>query len=113
MDETGADKHLESVIFLGRSLHVWLGSEIITIACRDRMSRQARKQSPPKAPQMLLWLLDHFAPLLEHLEVLTAGDSRIFLTARIALASLSAFLLSLMCGPIIIRWLNSKRSRPA
>ena len=86
---------------------MWLGSEIITIACRDRMSRQARKQWQPKAPQMLLWLLDHFAPLLEQLEVLTTGDSRIYLTARIALASLSSFLLSVILGPFVIRWLKS------
>ncbi|MDC0273564.1 MAG: phospho-N-acetylmuramoyl-pentapeptide-transferase [Planctomycetaceae bacterium] len=57
---------------------------------------------------MLLWLLDHFAPLLEQLEFYASGDSRVFLTARIALASVTAFLMSLLIGPFAIRWLKRR-----
>ena len=55
---------------------------------------------------MLVFLLHYFGPLLERLEVFSAGDSRVFLTARTALASLSAFLFALVLGPFAIRWLN-------
>lgn len=54
---------------------------------------------------MLVWLLKAFAPFLERLE-LTTGDSRVFLTARIALASMTSFLVALLFGPIVIRWLK-------
>lgn len=57
---------------------------------------------------MLVWLLDQFAPLLERIEVLSSGDSRVFLTARIACASVTAFLLAILLGPAAIRWLNSR-----
>jgi len=57
---------------------------------------------------MLLWLLDRFAPLLEQLEFYSTGDSRVFLTARIALASLSSFLLVLLFGPFAIGWLGRR-----
>ncbi|MBD3675145.1 MAG: phospho-N-acetylmuramoyl-pentapeptide-transferase [Planctomycetaceae bacterium] len=57
---------------------------------------------------MLLWLLDHFAPLLEQLEFYSTGDSRVFLTVRIALASVTAFLMSLLLGPFAIRWLKRR-----
>jgi phospho-N-acetylmuramoyl-pentapeptide-transferase len=57
---------------------------------------------------MLLWLLDQFAPLLEQLEVHTAGDSRVFLTARVALASITSFLMALILGPLAIRWLKAR-----
>ena len=55
---------------------------------------------------MIIWLLNHFSPLLEKLEVLSTGDSRVFLTARIALASLSSFLIAILLGPLAIRWLE-------
>lgn len=57
---------------------------------------------------MLLWLLEHFAPLLEQLEIFASGDSRVFLTARIALASITSFLISLLIGPFAIRWLKRR-----
>ena len=57
---------------------------------------------------MLVWLLDHFAPLLEKIEIFASGDSRVFLTARTALASLTAFLLAILLGPTAIRWLKSR-----
>jgi hypothetical protein len=44
MEETGAVKHLDPVINLGRSLQVWLINEIITIICRDTMSWQVMIQ---------------------------------------------------------------------
>src|SRR5829696_8522213 len=55
---------------------------------------------------MLVFLLHYFGPLLERLEVFSAGDSRVFLTARTALASLSAFLFAILLGPFAIRWLK-------
>lgn len=55
---------------------------------------------------MLVFLLHYFGPLLERLEVFSAGDSRVFLTARTALASLSAFLFAILLGPFAIRWLR-------
>jgi len=56
---------------------------------------------------MLVWLLHHFASLLEQVESHSTGDSRVFLTARIALASVTSFLLALLFGPIAIRWLKA------
>ncbi|MCA9097944.1 MAG: phospho-N-acetylmuramoyl-pentapeptide-transferase [Planctomycetaceae bacterium] len=54
---------------------------------------------------MLVFLLHRFASVLEQLEPYASGDSRVFLTARIALASLTAFLMSLLIGPMTIRFL--------
>lgn len=54
---------------------------------------------------MLVFLLHRFGSVLEQLELYASGDSRVFLTARIALASLTAFLLSLILGPPTIRFL--------
>lgn len=56
---------------------------------------------------MILWLLNRFAPLLEQMELHATGDSRVFLTARIAAASVTAFLLAILLGPMAIRWLKS------
>ena len=53
---------------------------------------------------MLYWLLDRFVPLLEH----SSGDSRVFLTARAALASVTAFLMALLLGPSAIRFLQRR-----
>ncbi|GAB4141726.1 MAG: phospho-N-acetylmuramoyl-pentapeptide-transferase [Planctomycetaceae bacterium] len=57
---------------------------------------------------MLIWLLNHFAPLLEQMELHSSGDSRVFLTARIALASLTSFLMAMLFGPVAIRWLKKR-----
>ena len=57
---------------------------------------------------MLVWLLKTFAPLLEQLELYSSGDSRVFLTARTALASVTSFLLAICLGPIAIKWLKSR-----
>lgn len=58
---------------------------------------------------MLLWLLNHFAPLLERWELLTTGDSRALITARTALASLTSFAVAFLLGPVAIRWLKARR----
>lgn len=55
---------------------------------------------------MLIWLLHRFAPLLERFEAHASGDSRVFLTARTALASLTSFLVAVLLGPVAIRWLK-------
>ncbi|HVW03184.1 MAG TPA: phospho-N-acetylmuramoyl-pentapeptide-transferase [Planctomycetaceae bacterium] len=57
---------------------------------------------------MLVFLLERFAPLLERMEVWSTGDSRVFLTARTALASMTAFLLAITLGPWAIRLLKSR-----
>ena len=57
---------------------------------------------------MLNWLLQHFCSLLEQLEMMTSGDSQVFLTARTALASITSFLLALLIGPFAISWLKKR-----
>ncbi|MBS0260716.1 MAG: phospho-N-acetylmuramoyl-pentapeptide-transferase [Planctomycetes bacterium] len=57
---------------------------------------------------MLIWLLHHFAPLVERLEPLAAGESRVFLTTRTALASLTGFLMAVLLGPTAIGWLKKR-----
>lgn len=57
---------------------------------------------------MVLWLLRNFGYLLDQLTARTTGDSRVFLTARIAAASLTGFLITLLLGPIAIRWLKKR-----
>lgn len=57
---------------------------------------------------MLIWLLQHFGPIWRGLESQTSGDSRVFLTARTALASVTSFLLAVLLGPIAIRWLKGR-----
>jgi phospho-N-acetylmuramoyl-pentapeptide-transferase len=55
---------------------------------------------------MLIWLLHHFGPLFERLEPHTAGESRVFLTTRTALASVTAFLIAILLGLMAIGWLK-------
>jgi len=55
---------------------------------------------------MLPWLLHHLLPLAEQMEQHVAGDSRVYLTARTALAAITSFLLAIVLGPIAIRWLR-------
>jgi len=57
---------------------------------------------------MLFWLLNRFSPFLERMELATSGDSRVFLTARIALASVISFLMAMLLGPAAIRWLKAR-----
>lgn len=57
---------------------------------------------------MLVWLFNRFTPLMEQIESHSAGDSRVFLTARIALASVASFVLAILLGPLAIRWLKSR-----
>lgn len=54
---------------------------------------------------MLVWLFHQFDAIVQpH----TAGDSRVYLTARAALAALLAFLSALTIGPYAIRWLRDR-----
>ena len=57
---------------------------------------------------MFFWLIHRFSPLLEQLELVSSGDSRVFLTARIALASVTAFVIAICLGPKAIRWLEGR-----
>ena len=57
---------------------------------------------------MLVWLVNWFAPMLRQVELHSAGDSRVFLTARTALASVTAFVLAIALGPVAIRWLRGR-----
>lgn len=57
---------------------------------------------------MLYWFLNRFAPFLEQLEFYSSGDSRVFLTARTALASVTSFLMAILLGPPAINWLKRR-----
>jgi phospho-N-acetylmuramoyl-pentapeptide-transferase len=57
---------------------------------------------------MLVWLLNQYAPFFEQLAGASTGDSRVFLTARMALAAMVSFLTAIACGPFAIRWLKSR-----
>ncbi|HEX6985742.1 MAG TPA: phospho-N-acetylmuramoyl-pentapeptide-transferase [Planctomycetaceae bacterium] len=57
---------------------------------------------------MFLWLLRESGPLFDRVASATAGDSRVFLTARIAAATVTAFLAALLLGGPVIRWLGGR-----
>lgn len=57
---------------------------------------------------MLVWLLQHYARVSERVSGVSTGDSRVFLTARIALAAVVSFLAALVFGPVAIRWLKQR-----
>lgn len=57
---------------------------------------------------MILWLLQNSGIFRDSFAARTAGDSRVFLTARIAGASLAAFLAALILGPWVIAWLKKR-----
>lgn len=61
---------------------------------------------------MLVWLMHHFAPFLQRLEDAASGDSRVFLTARTALAAMTSFIVAWLFGPMAIRWLKSRFREP-
>ena len=57
---------------------------------------------------MLVWLLKHYGLAVESLAGVSTGDSRVFLTARIALATVVSFITALIFGPLAIRWLKQR-----
>ncbi|WP_437206021.1 phospho-N-acetylmuramoyl-pentapeptide-transferase [Planctomicrobium sp. SH664] len=57
---------------------------------------------------MIPWLLQHLTPLAEQLGQHAAGDSRVNLTARTALAAVTSFLAAVLLGPLAIRWLRGR-----
>lgn len=57
---------------------------------------------------MFVWLLQHIGPLLARFEQQLSGDSRVFLTARTAIAGVTSFVLSMLFGPTAIRWLQRR-----
>ncbi|MCX7420027.1 MAG: phospho-N-acetylmuramoyl-pentapeptide-transferase [Planctomycetia bacterium] len=57
---------------------------------------------------MLVWLLQHFSTFLEKFEQHISGDSRVYLTARTAIAGATSFLLCMIFGPMAIRWLQRR-----
>src|SRR5690606_31763233 len=57
---------------------------------------------------MLLWLLQQFASLDQQMSQHAAGDSRVYLTARVALGAVTAFLVAILVGPAAIRWLQGR-----
>ena len=69
----------------------------------ERQSRRSRFGAI-----MLVWLLNRFGPLLDQMELYTTGDSRVFLTARTAMASVTGFALALLLGPFAIGWLKRR-----
>ena len=54
---------------------------------------------------MLVWLLQRYPALFEGV---STGDSQVYLTARIALATVVSFVTALLLGPYAIRWLKSR-----
>ncbi len=56
---------------------------------------------------MIPWLLQHLVPLAEQMGQHASGDSRVYLTARVAMSAVTSFLLALLLGPFAIRWLKS------
>jgi len=57
---------------------------------------------------MLLWLLHRLSLLADRMEAATSGDSRVYLTARIAGAAVVSFLAAILLGPFAIRWLKGR-----
>lgn len=55
---------------------------------------------------MLYWWLQSNHPWGLRWEAVSSGDSPIYLTARTALAAISAFLLAVVMGPVAIAWLK-------
>ena len=57
---------------------------------------------------MLIWLLRQYGPLAAGIEAHTTGDSRVFLTARAALALVTSFAAAVLLGPLAIRCLRGR-----
>ncbi len=57
---------------------------------------------------MLVWLLKYFPNFFERVAGVSTGDSQVFLTGRIALATLVSFATALIFGPYAIRWLKKR-----
>ncbi|MFN0053134.1 MAG: phospho-N-acetylmuramoyl-pentapeptide-transferase [Planctomycetales bacterium] len=55
---------------------------------------------------MLIWLLQQVDSWWRFAEEHSSGDTRVFLTARTALASVTSFLLAVFLGPLAIGWLK-------
>ena len=63
-----------------------------------------RDESTPMIP----WLLRYVGPLRDSVDAVTPGDSRVFLTARLVAAAVTAFAAALLFGPPAIRWLRGR-----
>jgi phospho-N-acetylmuramoyl-pentapeptide-transferase len=57
---------------------------------------------------MLVWLLRNFPTLFEQVAGVSTGDSQVFLTGRIALATVVSFATAILLGPHAIRWLKQR-----
>lgn len=55
---------------------------------------------------MLFWLLNTYSDALAAWHIASPGETRVFLTARTALATVSSFLVAVLYGPFAIRWLK-------
>lgn len=55
---------------------------------------------------MLYWFLMWLSPALERVGYFSAGESRVFLTARAAVAAVVSFVVAWALGPAAIRWLK-------
>jgi phospho-N-acetylmuramoyl-pentapeptide-transferase len=58
----------------------------------------------PEEWRMLHWLLQRG----DFLEAVSTGDSRVYLTARAALAAMTSFLVAWLFGPVAIAWLQRR-----
>lgn len=57
---------------------------------------------------MLHWFLHRFGDSLDRLEWVSSGETRVYLTARTALAAATSFLFAWLLGPLAIRWLKGR-----
>ncbi len=56
---------------------------------------------------MLHWLLNRYGETLDRLEFVASGETRVYVTARTALAAATSFVVAWLFGPIAIRWLKA------
>lgn len=57
---------------------------------------------------MLNWLLQTISGPWQNIEWAPVEETRVFITARLALASLTAFCVAVACGPLGIAWLKAR-----
>ncbi|HWL07630.1 MAG TPA: phospho-N-acetylmuramoyl-pentapeptide-transferase [Planctomicrobium sp.] len=53
-------------------------------------------------------MLENLIPLAEQMQQHTTGNSKVYVTARTAMAALTSFLAAILLGPFAIRWLKTR-----
>ncbi|WP_417850145.1 phospho-N-acetylmuramoyl-pentapeptide-transferase [Thalassoglobus sp.] len=75
---------------------------------KSHSQREILPPCPDSSLLMIPWLLQHLVPLAEQMEQHASGDSRVYLTARTAMAAMTSFLAAIVMGPMAIKWLKSR-----